>query len=151
RCPTSTRAPNALYASWPCVVSPRRSCRSVRRSSAEAGRLWTDLVRLHAQTRAQGRWLSAGALEQATTGGRYALHRQSVQALCQKFAANLEPATALRTQDKQELADTGHIQTAYPHRPKADPTVVWKDQALTVVPSGQLRLPTGSQRPPVLL
>jgi putative transposase len=28
---------------------------------------------------------------------------------------------------------------------------VWKDQALTILPSGQLRLPTGGQRPPLLL
>jgi hypothetical protein len=29
--------------------------------------------------------------------------------------------------------------------------VVWNDQALTVLPKGCLRLPTGGQRPPVLL
>jgi putative transposase len=71
-----------------------------------------------------------------------------VQALCQKLAANVETATALR---KQELAATGTIQTAYPHHPKPYQTVVWKDQALTVLPSGQLRLTTGGQRPPLLL
>ena len=32
-------------------------CQALR---AEAGRLWTDLVRLHTQARAQGQWLSAG-------------------------------------------------------------------------------------------
>ena len=55
-------------------LSPARlaQCQAVR---AEAGRLWTDLVRLHTQARAQGRWLSAGDLEQATKGGQYALHR----------------------------------------------------------------------------
>jgi hypothetical protein len=37
---------------------------------AEAGRLWTDLLTLHAQARAQGRWLGAGELEQATKGGQ---------------------------------------------------------------------------------
>jgi putative transposase len=71
-----------------------------------------------------------------------------VQALCQKFAANVDTATALR---KQELAECGCIQTAYPHHPKAYQTVIWKDQALTVLPSGYLRLPTGAQRPPLLL
>jgi putative transposase len=89
-----------------------------------------------------------GDLEQATKGGKYALHSQSVQALCQKFAANLATATELR---RQELAETGRIQTAYPHPPKAYQTVVWKDQAFTVLTSGELRLPTGAQRPPVLL
>ena len=32
-------------------------CQALR---AEAGRMWTDLVRLHTQARAQGQWLSAG-------------------------------------------------------------------------------------------
>jgi putative transposase len=100
-------------------------CQAVR---VEAGRLWTNLVRLHSQAREQGQWLSASDLERATKGGQYALHSQSVQALCQKFSANVDTATALR---KQELAGTGHIQTAYPHHPKAYQTVVWKDQALT--------------------
>ena len=42
-------------------------CQALR---AEAGRVWTDLVRLHTQARAQGRWLSAGNLEQVTKGGQ---------------------------------------------------------------------------------
>jgi putative transposase len=139
----------------PCIVrlvtlrglsaATRTQCQALR---AEAGRLWTDLVRMHTQARAQGQWLSAGELEQATKGGQYALHSQSVQALCQKFAANVETATELR---KQEFTETGMIQTAYPHHPKAYQTVVWKDQALTVLPAGQLRLPIGAQRPPLLL
>ena len=55
-------------------------CQALR---AEAGRLWTDLVTLLTQSRSEGRWLSAWELEQATRGGQYALHSQSVQALCQ--------------------------------------------------------------------
>jgi putative transposase len=120
-------------------------CQALR---AEAGRLWTDLVTLHAQARAQGHWLSASELEQATKGGQYLLHSQSVQALCQKLAANVETTTELR---RREWAETGHIQTAYPHHATAYQTVVWKDQALHLLPSGQLRLPTGGQRPPLLL
>ncbi len=126
-------------------ASTLAQCQAVR---AEAGRLWTDLVALHAQTREQGQWLSASELEQATKGGQYALHSQSVQALCQKCAANIATAVELR---QQEMTETGRIQTQYPHHPKAYQTVVWKDQALTVVPTGQLRLPMGGQRPPLLL
>jgi putative transposase len=126
-------------------AATRAQCQALR---AEAGRLWTDLLAMHTQARAQGRWLSAGELEQATKGGQYALHSQSVQALCQKLAANVATATALR---RQELADTGHVQTQYPHHLKAYQTVVWKDQALAVLPSGSLRLPSGAQRPPLLL
>ena len=139
----------------PCVVrlvalrglSPARlaQCQAVR---AEAGRLWTDLIRLHTQARAQGQWLSAGEFELATKDGQYTLHSQSVQALCQKFAANVDTATEVR---RQEMSELGHVQTAYPHHPKTYQTVVWKDQALTILPSGSLRLPTGAQRPPLLL
>src|SRR5215471_19270969 len=38
-------------------------CQALR---AEAGRVWTDLLRLHTQAPVAGRWLSAGELEQAT-------------------------------------------------------------------------------------
>ncbi len=44
----------------------RAQCQALR---AEAGRVWTTLVSLHVQARAQGRWLDAGELEQATKGG----------------------------------------------------------------------------------
>ncbi len=141
--------------STPCVVrlvalrglstAQRSQCQALR---AEAGHLWTDLMSLHTQTSAQGRWLSAGELERATKGGQYALHSQSVQALCQKFAANVATATELR---RQERAEAGHVQTPYPHRPKAYQTVIWKDQALQIQPDGRLRLPTGSQRLPLVL
>src|SRR6516162_6108179 len=123
----------------------RLQCQALR---AEAGRLWTDLLTLNAQARLQGRWLGAGELEQATKGGQYALHSQSVQALCQKLAANVATATELR---RQEVAETGHVQTQYPHHPKVYQTVIWKDQALQVLPNGVLRLPVGGQRPPLLL
>jgi len=126
-------------------AATRAQCQALR---AEAGRLWTDLVAMHTQARAQGQWLSASDLEQATKGGQYALHSQSVQALCQKLAANVVTATALR---RQELAETGRLQTQYPHHAKASQTVVWKDQALAVLPTGSLRLPSGAERPPLLL
>jgi putative transposase len=130
------------------VVSPPATLAQCQALRAQAGRLWTDLVTLHTQARAQGQWLSASELEQATKGGQYTLHSQSAQALCQKFAANVETASTLR---KQELAESGRLQTEYPHHPKVYQTVVWKDQALSVLPDGSLRLPSGAQRPPLLL
>lgn len=142
---TTTRCVVRLLALRGLSAATLSQCQALR---AEAGRLWTDLVTLHTRARAHGQWLSAGELEQATKGGQYALHSQSVQALCQKFSANVETATALRT---QEQAESGRMQTQYPHHAKPYQTVVWKDQALTLLPSGQLRLPTGGQRPPVLL
>src|SRR5215831_21227974 len=84
-------------------AAQRSQCQALR---TEAGRLWTDLLTLHAQARLQGRWLSAGDLEQATKGGQYALHSQSVQALCQKLSANVKTASAIRG---QEVAETGSV------------------------------------------
>ena len=126
---TSTHCVVRLVALRGLSAAQLAQCQALR---AEAGRLWTDLVTLHTQARAQGQWLSAGELEQATKGGQYALHSQSVQALCQQFAANVETATELR---RQERAETGRIQTPYPHHPTAYQTVIWKDQALTILPS----------------
>lgn len=113
----------------------------------EAGRLWTTLVHLHAETRAQGTWLSAADLEQASKGGHYALHAQSVQALCQRFAANVAAATDLRSQE----AAHGAVTTRYPRHATTHQTVIWKDQALKVLPTGHLRLSAGGQRLPLLL
>jgi putative transposase len=123
----------------------RAQCRVLR---AEAGRLWTDLVRLHPRMRAQGRWMSASDLEQATKGGQYALHCQTIQALRQKFAAKLATASELR---RQELSGIGRIQTEYPHHPKPFPTVVWKDQALLFDRPGQFGLKNGQGRPALYL
>jgi hypothetical protein len=71
-----------------------------------------------------------------------------VQALCQTLAAHVATAVALR---RQEMSEQGHVQTASPQHPKPYQTVVWKDQALTVLSSGEVRLPTGGQRPPLPL
>jgi hypothetical protein len=71
-----------------------------------------------------------------------------VQALCQKLAATVATAVELR---QREVSELGHVQTHYPDHPKVYQTVVWKDQALTVLPSGEVRLPCGGQRPPLLL
>src|SRR5262249_56082445 len=81
-----------------------------------------------------GRCLSVGDLERATKGGHYALHSQRVQALCQKVAANVDAATALR---RQEWAESRRLQTQSPHHPKG-------------LPDGRLEGP-GAQRPPLLL
>jgi hypothetical protein len=128
--PTGRRSPSASCGSLRCVASLRPPLPSVRRCGRRRGRLWTNLVALHAQTREHGQWLSASELEQATRAdGTPCIAR--VRALCQKVVANVEWPPELR---RQELAETGHIQTQYPHHPKAFQTVVWKDQALPSFP-----------------
>src|SRR5262249_10808054 len=114
-CHTSKRRPQCIVR---LVALPGLSCATLAQCAAlraEAGRLWTDLVQVHTQARTRGQWLSAGDLELATKGGQYALHTQSVQALCQKLAATLATATALRQQGLVETGTT--IQTAYASRP----------------------------------
>jgi putative transposase len=115
-------------------------CQALRQ---EAGRLWTDLVHLHAAARSQGHWLDASDLEHATKGGQYALGSQTVQALCQKFAANIDTATALR---KQEAAH-GAVTTQYPHHAPPSQTVVWKDQGIIWDQPGHIGLKNGLGRP----
>jgi len=116
----------------------------------EAGRCWTDVVAAHQAGRAQGRWLSVRELEQVGaaggSGGAYALHSQTIQALAQKPDANLATATALR---KEEAAQ-GAVTTAYPYHPKFYQTVIWKDQAIQVH-TGQVRLSNGAKRAPLVL
>jgi putative transposase len=87
-------------------------------------------------------------MERATKGGQYALHSQGVQALCQKFAANVSTAAELR---EQEVAESGHPQTRYPHHEKLYQTVVWKDQSLALDRPGFLGLKNGQGRPPLYL
>jgi len=142
---TDTHCVVRLVALRGLTVATLAQCQTLR---AEAGRLWTDLVTLHTQAREQGQWLSAGGLEQATKGGQYALHSQSVQALCQKFDANVATAHGLR---KQELAEMGRVKTRYPHHAKAYQTVVWKDQALLFDQPGCVGLKNWQRRPPLYL
>ena len=64
---TATQCVVRLVALQGLSPATRLQCQALR---AEAGRLWTDLLTLHAQARLQGRWKSAGDLEQATKGGQ---------------------------------------------------------------------------------
>jgi putative transposase len=101
--PTATQCVVRLLALRGLSAATLAQCQTLR---AEAGQLWTDLdrsgpiwtnlVTLHTQAPEHGQWRSASELERATKGGRYALHSQSVQALCQKFAANVATASELR-------------------------------------------------------
>ena len=57
---TTTHGVVRLVALHGLSLSMQVQCQALR---AEAGRLWADLVTLHAQARADGRWLSAGELD----------------------------------------------------------------------------------------
>ena len=98
--PTTTQCVVRLVALRGLSAAQLSQCQTVR---AEAGHHWTDLVTVLTQRRTEGRWRDAGEREQATTGGQYPLHSQSVQALCQKRDSPVETASALR---RRKVADT---------------------------------------------
>lgn len=111
------------------VISLRRltaaqveMCESLRR---EAGQCWSDMVMAHRASRERSTWLSENDL-QKQFARRYSLHSQTVQALAQKLAANIQTATTSR---KQEAA-TGEIHTKYPYKMPEYQTVIWKETAI---------------------
>ena len=58
--------------------------------------------------------------------------------------ANVATATELR---RQEYADTGRIETEYPHHAKSYQTVIWKDQGVVWDRPGHIGLKNGLGRP----
>jgi putative transposase len=118
------------------------SCAALR---AEAGRCWKQLVDTHRAGREQGHWYSVRELEQLVAG-QFALHSQTLQALAQKFDANLQTAQELREQE----ALTGTGQTRFPYKTPGYQTVPWKDQAIRVA-EGQVVLSNGRGRLPLVL
>jgi putative transposase len=86
---------------------------------SEAGRCWTDMLHEHIASRS-GAWLSEGELK-TRFKGKYQLHSQTVQALCEKLIANVDTARELRKSDSN---------ARYPYHDKQYMTVVWKEQAI---------------------
>lgn len=125
----------------------RRQQEACERLRAEAGRCWTDMVRSHVAQREQGIWLSESDLKQMTKGGVYKLHSQSVQALAEKLAANLDTARKLR---KHQAEQGVPVEAHYPYKDKPYQTVIWKDQAIRRG-RGALILPNGRGQPDLTL
>lgn len=99
----------------------------------------------HRARREQGQWPSVRDLERLVAG-QFTLHSQTLQALAQKLAANLQTAQELRTQE----AAVGAISTKYPYKTPPFQTVVWKDQAIQAQ-DGTIRLSNGRSQPPLVL
>lgn len=114
--------------------SQERLCHNLRK---EAGRLWTDMVKAHVASR-DGKWLSSRDLEIAFKNG-YALHSQSIQALAQKLAANVETALVLIKENPD---------ARLPYREKAFQTVIWKRDGIRLR-DGVLILSNGRGREPL--
>ena len=107
---------------------------------AECARLWNRMVRLH-------RWFRQRRLPWPTCAQfekhfkrRFALHSQTIQAVIQRFFANIETTRTNRA--------AGDRAARYPHRLKSFMTPVWKDQAIKVR-GNRLILPMGKGRRPL--
>ena len=94
-----------MFGSRVIPLSERHLTRQNRRAAEagflEAGRCWSDLVSMHVAARTRkapevAKWLCKGALESATKGGIYALHSQTVQALCGQLIDNVATARTAR-------------------------------------------------------
>src|SRR5215471_4319309 len=88
----------------------------------EAARVW-NLCRERHQAARLGHqpWPGRDALQQATKGGQFALHSQSIQMVCHQFLANVETTRQLRPT---------HPRMRYPYKPKQYMTVQWPAQAV---------------------
>src|SRR5262249_47027397 len=100
----------------------------------EAGRLWSWLVRCHAEIRQQGSpWPTKADLQKQAKGLFPALHSQSVQQIVADFCEAVASAEALRKKDQ-----TFH----YPHRLTTYRQVIFTNQAAKYH-DGSLSLPCG--------
>ena len=103
----------------------------------EAARVWNMCRERHQDARLRHQpWPDRDALQQATKGGQFALHSQSIQMVCHQFLANVETTRQLRPT---------HPRMRYPYKPKHYMTVQWPAQAI-VRQGKRLILPMGRGR-----
>jgi len=88
----------------------------------EAARVWNVCRELHQEARHEHQpWPDRDALQQATKGGQFALHSQSIQMVCHQFLANVETTRKFKpTQPRLR----------YPYKSKQYMTVQWPAQAV---------------------
>ena len=120
----------------------RRLLEQVEDGMREAGRLWTDVVRFHAEARAAGgAWPNKSRLHEFTRGG-YALHSQTVQQVYHKLLGNVEATMTRRREDPSTRR-----WLKLPHHDKDSYPLVWPAQAVHHdAARGRVVLPMGRGR-----
>jgi len=115
----------------------RRTRARLKAAQLEAARVWTYCVDRHRAARAERtRWPSQDDLQRETKGGRFALHSQSIQMVCQQFLANVQTIKQLRQTNPRHR---------YPYHPKQYMTVKWPAQTISCQ-GKRLILPMGRGR-----
>lgn len=109
----------------------------MKAAQVEAAAVWNECVLAHKQCRiSQSPWLNQTALQKLTKG-KYQLHSQSVQMLCQAFLANVDSTRANRRQGIKNMK--------YPWKTKKFYPVSWAAQSVKYS-EGKLTLPMGKSR-----
>lgn len=110
----------------------------------EAARLWNRLVKIHRFCRCRRRkWPTESALEKHFKG-RFALHSQTIQAIVQKFMANIDGARTKRREGDKHARYPWRSQHRYQ-------TVTWKQTAIKRRGKRRLALSNGKGRKPLVL
>ena len=103
------------------LTTPERD--RLKAATREAARVWMFCVEQHRAARlAHQSWPGRKELQEATKGGQYGLHSQSIQMITHQFLANVETIAKLRVTDKRHR---------YPYHPKTYLTVEWPAQAVS--------------------
>ena len=109
----------------------------LKAAQVEAAKAWNECMEAHKECRVnQKPWLNQTALQKLTKG-KYQLHSQSVQMVCQAFLANVDSTRANRR--------AGIKNMKYPWRTKGFYPVSWTAQSVKYS-DGKLTLPMGRGR-----
>ena len=112
----------------------------LKAAQTEAASVWNECMEAHKQCRVtQTRWPNRTGLQKLTKG-KYQLHSQSVQMVCQAFLANIDSTKANRK--------SGLKKSKYPWRTKKFYPITWPAQAVNYT-DGKLTLPMGRSRKPL--
>jgi hypothetical protein len=137
----------------------------LRQAQWEAARVWMRCRDRHLQARQQGLpWPHRDDLQQATNGGQFALHSQTVQMICHSFLANVKTTAELKARDPKR-----YRKMRYPYKDKRFYPLSWPAQTVciergrkpddeqkseggTKAPhhGGRILLPMGRGRPPLI-
>lgn len=121
---------------------PPSVSRRLYEAQMEAARVWCLCKDIHQAARRQRgtRWPNRDALQKATKG-KFALHSQTVQMICQAFLANIETTRQVKKHNPT---------MRYPYKDKKFYPLLWPKQAVCAEP-GRVVLPMGRARKSIIL
>lgn len=117
----------------------QRQAALIRQGQMEAARVWTACRDLYLQALREGKpWPGSSEFHQATKGGRFALHSQTIQQVFRVFDAAVQAV--------RETRRNGRAEIRYPYRDKRFFPPLWPAQAMGLEDT-RIVLPMGRGRP----